>query len=271
MPFVSAICSVVADSIASIDRTGQPDSWRSRRRSQGVRSRKAPAKTAAASTARSTPADCRRISPCSPASRATRRGAWRASRCPRGSRTSPTPETAAPASRQARRCPSRPADEVLECWNRCPGQPRLFGQIVQSPLLDGRRVAGRADRRRRGDSARPFFLTASGVGPTTRGITSPARVMITSSPSRMSLVIRSTSLWSVACWTITPETLTGSITACGTSRPVRPTFQSIRNSSVFSSIGGNFQAIAPRGSRPETPARRIRSVSFTFTTAPSIS
>ena len=50
-------------------------------------------------------------------------------------------------------------------------------------------------------------------GPTTCGITSPARCTITVSPSRMSLRLMSSSLWRVAIETVTPPTTTGSITA----------------------------------------------------------
>ena len=40
---------------------------------------------------------------------------------------------------------------------------------------------------------------------------------------------------------------------------------------VVAVVGANFQAIAPRGSRPTTPSWRCRSRSSTFTTTPSIS
>ena len=94
---------------------------------------------------------------------------------------------------------------------------------------------------------------------------------ITSSPSRTSLRRRSSSLWSVASFTVTPDTCTGSSTANGTMCPVRPTFQATCFSVVVAVVGGNFQAIAPRGSRPTTPSWRCRSRSSTFTTTPSIS
>ena len=44
-----------------------------------------------------------------------------------------------------------------------------------------------------------------------------------------------------------------------------------RCSVVTAVVGGNFQAIAQRGSRPTTPSRRCSSKSSTFTTTPSIS
>ena len=56
--------------------------------------------------------------------------------------------------------------------------------------------------------------------------------------------------------TVTPPTWTGSSIANGSRRPVRPTFQTILFSVVVAVIGGNFQAIAQRGSRPVTPSSR---------------
>ena len=53
--------------------------------------------------------------------------------------------------------------------------------------------------------------------------------------------------------------------------PVRPTFQDTWLSVVVAVVGGNFHAIAPRGSRPTTPSWRCSSSSSTFTTTPSIS
>ena len=101
-----------------------------------------------------------------------------------------------------------------------------------------------------------MFRWAFGVGDTTWGITSPARMTITSSPSRTSLRFRSSSLCSVASFTVTPDTCTGSRFANGTMWPVRPTFHITLFSVVVAVIGANFHAIAPRGSRPTTPRRR---------------
>jgi len=67
----------------------------------------------------------------------------------------------------------------------------------------------------------PF--SCGSTGPTTWGITSPARWTITLSPSRMSLRLMSSSLCSVAVLTVTPPTSTGSSWAHGLSAPVRPT------------------------------------------------
>jgi len=109
------------------------------------------------------------------------------------------------------------------------------------------------------------------IGATTCGITSPARITTTSSPTRTSLRARSSSLWSVAVLTVTPPTWTGSNIAKGTRCPVRPTFQTTVFISVVAVVGGNFQAIAQRGSRPTTPSSRHKAFSSTLTTTPSIS
>ena len=62
----------------------------------------------------------------------------------------------------------------------------------------------------RGGGERSGFSSACGAGESTCGITSPARSTITSSPARMSLRARSSSLCSVAIFTVTPPTWTGS-------------------------------------------------------------
>ena len=71
--------------------------------------------------------------------------------------------------------------------------------------------------------------------------------------------------------TVTPPTWTGSSIANGTRWPVRPTFQTTSFSFVVAVVGGNFQAIAQRGSRPTTPSSRHSARSSTLTTTPSIS
>ena len=158
------------------------------------------------------------------------------------------------------------------CWNVWPGQPRRFGQIVQTPSSGftvgvpqaGHSFGGRALRRRL-----PLRCWISGE--TTCGITSPARVTTTWSPSRTSFRARSSSLWRVAWLTVTPLTWTGSSCANGIMLPTRPTFQTTCLSVVVAVIGGNFQAIAQRGSRPTTPSSRHSARSSTLTTTPSIS
>ena len=95
--------------------------------------------------------------------------------------------------------------------------------------LDRRGAAGRAaSPAARAAGCGRFRRWALAVGETTCGITSPARITITSSPSRTSLRRRSSSLWSVASLTVTPDTCTGSSCAKGTMWPVRPTFQATR-------------------------------------------
>ena len=65
--------------------------------------------------------------------------------------------------------------------------------------------------------------SCSPAGPTTCGMTSPARWTITRSPTRMSFRRMSSSLCSVALVTVTPPTCTGSSSASGFRTPVRPT------------------------------------------------
>ena len=86
-----------------------------------------------------------------------------------------------------------------KCLTACrtwPGQPARFGQIVQTPssgLIVGVPQAGHFSGGC-GGAARFFERCAFEVGDTTCGITSPARITITSSPSRTSLRCRSSSL-----------------------------------------------------------------------------
>ena len=158
--------------------------------------------------------------------------------------------------------------KCLRSWNCWPGQPARFGQRVKtapSSLTvgvshDGQRSGGR------GGAARSLRSTACGAGESTCGITSPARRTMTSSPTRRSLRAMSSSLWSVASFTVTPPTWTGSRTANGWRSPNLPTFHAMSSSSVTAVVGGNFHAIAQRGSRPTTPSRRCSSMSSTLTT-----
>ena len=147
--------------------------------------------------------------------------------------------------------------KCLTCWKVWPGQPVRFGQIVNT-ASSGLTVGGAAGGALGGGlgfrSRLPLRRWITGA--TTRGITSPARVTITSSPSRASLRSRSSSLCRVAVLTVTPPTWTGSSIANGTMWPVRPTFQTIFWSIVVAVVGGNFQAIAHRGSRLATPSSR---------------
>ena len=90
-------------------------------------------------------------------------------------------------------------------------------------------------------------------------MTSPARWMMTVSPSRMSLRSISSSLWSVACWTTTPPTVMGSRSATGVSVPRRPTWMRICFSTVCACCAGNLCAMAQRGARDTKPSRSSRS------------
>ena len=76
------------------------------------------------------------------------------------------------------------------------------------------------------------------TGPTTSGITSPALRSTTMSPISTPLRAISSALCRVAFSTVDPLTLTGSITANGVTRPVRPTFTRMSSSRVFTSSGG---------------------------------
>ncbi len=92
-------------------------------------------------------------------------------------------------------------------------------------------------------------VLASRTGPTTCGITSPARWTITVSPTRMSLRRMSSSLWSVASLTVTPPTSTGSSSANGLRAPVRPTLIPIERSLV---VRGWWELVGHRP--PRVPA-----------------
>ena len=162
--------------------------------------------------------------------------------------------------------------KAVTSWRLRSGQSR-FGQRVKtapSALTVG--VSQNGQRAGRGAPGRgPDAPTSCGAGEITCGITSPARSTITRSPGRTSLRARSSSSCSVAALTVTPPTWTGSSAANGWKSPNLPTFQLILLSRVTAVVGGNFQAIAQRGSRPTTPSRRCSSNSSTLTTTPSIS
>ena len=173
---------------------------------------------------------------------------------------SPKPSMSSTATKNVSSCQRRPA------------QSRL-GQRVNTESSGltvgvshtGQRSGGCGGGGRSSDSA------TCGAGDSTCGITSPARSTITSSPIRMSLRARSSSLCSVACLIVTPATRTGSSIAYGCRSPNLPGFQPMSFSVVTAVVGGNFHAIAHRGSRPTTPRRRCSANWLTLTTTPSIS
>ena len=78
------------------------------------------------------------------------------------------------------------------------------------------------------------------TGPTTSGITSPALRTMTVSPGRTSLAATWSWLWRVAICTVDPPTNTGSSTANGVVRPVRPTETWMSSRVVVRSSGGNL-------------------------------
>ena len=78
------------------------------------------------------------------------------------------------------------------------------------------------------------------TGPTTSGITSPARRTITVSPGRTSLAATWSWLWRVAVATVTPPTNTGSSRAKGVACPDGPIDTSMSSSFVVRSSGGNL-------------------------------
>ena len=109
------------------------------------------------------------------------------------------------------------------------------------------------------------------TGPTTSGITSPALRTTTVSPGRTSFAATWSWLCSVAMPTVEPPTNTGSSTANGVVRPVRPTDTWMSRRIVVRSSGGNLNAMAHRGARDVNPSTSRCASESTFTTAPSIS
>jgi len=87
-------------------------------------------------------------------------------------------------------------------------------------------------------NSRSSPVRRSATGPTISGITSPALRSTTMSPTRTPLRLISSALCKVAFATVEPLTFTGSITANGVTRPVRPTLTSMPSSRVVTSSGG---------------------------------
>ena len=71
--------------------------------------------------------------------------------------------------------------------------------------------------------------------------------------------------------TVDPPTTTGSSSAKGVARPVRPMETMMRRRSVVRSSGGYLNAMAQRGALEVEPSSRCSASSSTFTTSPSIS
>ena len=116
-----------------------------------------------------------------------------------------------------------------------------------------------------------FFGRNDNTGPTTSGITSPAFRTTTVSPGRTSLSCTCSRLCNVAIPTVLPESTTGSSTANGVARPVRPIETEMSFKIVLRSSGANLTAIAQRGAREVKPSCSRCARSSSFTTTPSIS
>ena len=163
-----------------------------------------------------------------------------------------------------RRTGGRAPRRALRCRAR-PGRPSAR---AAAPAVRGSRRSrsgdwprprpARAARRTRGTSSGTsnglvFGGRLATTGPTTSGMTSPARRTTTVSPGRTSLRSTSSSLCSVAMPTLAPPTNTGSSTANGVARPVRPMLTMMSRRIVVFSSGGNLYAIAQRGARDVKP------------------
>ena len=120
-------------------------------------------------------------------------------------------------------------------------------------------------------NSRSLPSRSSTTGPSTSGMTSPALRIHTASPTRTPLRRTSSPLCSVAIETVEPATSTGSMTANGVTRPVRPTLTWMSSSRVRTSSGGYLKAVAQRGARLVLPSRRCNVSWSTLTTTPSIS
>ena len=123
--------------------------------------------------------------------------------------------------------------------------------VADAHQLTAARRAGRRELPRAACGDDPPRRTA----PTTSGMTSPALRTITRSPGRTSFAFTWSSLCSVAIDTVDPATTTGSSTAKGVTRPVRPTDTSMSSSRVVRSSGGSLRAMAHRGARLVKPSR----------------
>ena len=124
------------------------------------------------------------------------------------------------------------------CWI-CAGQERFGQRIWTSPSgwTTGVSQTGQRSGIVQGRSS-PVRSWVS--GPTTCGMTSPARCTMTLSPTMRPLRATSSWLWSVASLTVAPPTDTGSSTANGTSAPVRPTLTMMSLSVVIAVVGANL-------------------------------
>ena len=107
----------------------------------------------------------------------------------------------------------------------------------------------------------PLFVLSTSM---TWGITSPALSIFTTSPTLISFLIISSSLWRVAFETTTPPIFTGLTFATGVKAPVRPTWISIFNTLVFALSAENLWAIAHLGAFDVNPSLCWSFKSFTL-------
>jgi hypothetical protein len=151
------------------------------------------------------------------------------------------------------------------------GQDRVFGQRQSTSSSSLARAVWQDGQVSGNLNSRSPPVRRSATGPSTSGITSPALRRITMSPIRTPLRLISSALCNVARSTVEPVTLTGSITANGVTRPVRPTLTWMSSNRVVTSSGGYLNAMAHRGARLVEPSRRCSAIWSIFTTTPSIS
>jgi outer membrane protein TolC len=123
------------------------------------------------------------------------------------------------------------------------GDLRGAGARVRAAQVDVALLGGRVPQL--GQSAGMTNSTSepsrrSTTGATTSGMTSPALRSTTVSPMSTPLRTTSEALCRVARATVDPATRTGSITAYGVTRPVRPTSTRMSRSFVVTSSGGNL-------------------------------
>ena len=154
----------------------------------------------------------------------------------------------------------------------CAGQLRALGQRRStSPSLAGRSSVPHSGQFVGMTNSRSVPSRSSTTGPSTSGITSPALRKTTVSPMSTPLTLTTSWLCRVAWRTVDPATRTGSMTANGVARPVRPTLTTMSSRVVLTCSGGYLKAIAQRGARLVAPSSPCRASSSTFTTMPSIS
>ena len=125
-------------------------------------------------------------------------------------------------------------------WSRWNGHDGSTQRVSDSPSACTRVEAMSQGHVEGNTQGLQFLGRFSSTGPTTSGITSPALRTITVSPGRTSFSATCSRLWRVAMETVEPLTTTGSSTANGVARPVRPieTWMSFRI--VLRSSGANL-------------------------------